>query len=117
LRDCFLPNTVQGCILIAFYVSLFIHQFLERTTTIENPCYEYDPIAEHEVESASGTGIAVMGVDILPTELPRESSSHFGGALVGVVRELLYAKEHQEAKTNGIDTSLLSNGLVRCNAV
>jgi hypothetical protein len=82
---------------------------------VENPCFEYDPIAEHEGEGESGTGISVMGVDILPSELPRESSSHFGEALTGVVKELLYAKVHQGAETHGIDKSLLSNGLVSLN--
>lgn len=53
-----------------------------------------------------------MGVDILPSELPRESSSHFGDALVGVVKELLHAKEQQGIETRGIDMSFLPNGLV-----
>ena len=56
-------------------------------------------------------GITVMGVDILPTELPRESSAHFGDALIGVVEELLEAKEKQNLDHPGIDTSLLSPGL------
>lgn len=93
--------------------SRFLLQFLERTTTVEQPCFEYDPIAECEVESGGGASISVLGVDILPAELPRESSHHFGESLVGVVKELLQAREHRVAETHGIDTTLLSPGLVR----
>ena len=82
---------------------------------MENPCFEYDPIAEQEM-SDTGAGISLMGVDILPTELPRESSQHFGDALVLVVQKLLHAKLQQDAKTRGIDTSLLPHSLVRKQA-
>lgn len=88
-------------------------QFLERTTTIEKPCFLYDPHSEREVDSElEDSGITVMGVDILPAELPRESSTHFGDALTGVVKELLHAKEQQDPDQSGIDTTFLSNGLV-----
>lgn len=79
---------------------------------MESPSFEYDPIAEKETGNLV-SGISVLGVDILPAELPRESSAHFGEALLGVVRELLYAKEHQKEGTRGIDVTLLSSGLVR----
>lgn len=67
------------------------------------------------MESGGGASISVLGVDILPAELPRESSHHFGESLVGVVKELLQAREHRVAETHGIDTTLLSPGLVRQN--
>ena len=86
-------------------------QCLERTTTIEDPCFHYDPILEREVKDDVGRGITVMGVDILPTELPKESSAHFGDKLMGVVEELLDAKEKQNPDYCGIDTALLSSGL------
>jgi len=63
------------------------------------------------VNSDIGQGITVMGVDILPTELPKESSAHFGDKLMGVVKELLHAKEKQKVDYVGIDTNLLSPGL------
>lgn len=54
-----------------------------------------------------------MGVDILPTEFPRESSEHFGNAVVGVVKELAGVKQRQDAGAGaGIDTKLLAPYLV-----
>lgn len=77
------------------------------------PSFQYDPILQRETDGDLSRGITVMGVDILPAELPRESSAHFGDALSPVVKELLHAREQQSAHTTGIDTGLLSPGLVR----
>jgi alpha-aminoadipic semialdehyde synthase len=87
-------------------------EFLERTTSIERPFFQYDPIIGREVSDGIGnTGITVMGVDILPTEFPRESSEHFGNAVVGVVKELAGVKQRQDVGA-GIDTKLLAPYLV-----
>jgi hypothetical protein len=48
----------------------------------------------------------------LPSELPKESSAHFGIALSGIIKQLLCVKEQQGTFSNGIDISLLSNGVV-----
>jgi alpha-aminoadipic semialdehyde synthase len=61
-------------------------EFLDRTTSIDNPFFEYDPSQKREVK-ANGNGITVCGVDILPTEMPRESSSHFGDALCPILED------------------------------
>jgi alpha-aminoadipic semialdehyde synthase len=88
-------------------------KLLERTTTVENPYFTYDPISEREVASEiTDSGITVLGVDILPSELPRESSEHFGNSAQGVIKEFLSAKEKQDKSVKGIDISLLSTGLV-----
>jgi len=50
-------------------------EILERTTTIEDPFITMD-------------GIDIMGVDILPSELPREASKHFGDYLMRFVPQL-----------------------------
>jgi alpha-aminoadipic semialdehyde synthase len=87
-------------------------EFLERTTSIERPFFQYDPITGREVSDGIGnSGVTVMGVDILPTEFPRESSEHFGNAVVGVVKELAQAKQRQDVGP-GIDTALLAPHLV-----
>ncbi|RLO07562.1 hypothetical protein DYB28_000243 [Aphanomyces astaci] len=52
-------------------------EFLDRSTTIEDPFYLYD------IQS-----LMMMGVDILPSELPTESSTHFGNHLVGFLKTL-----------------------------
>lgn len=61
-------------------------------------------------------GITVLGVDILPSEVPRESSEHFGYAVTRVIEELVQAKTQQHQHYKGIDPSFVSVGLVRyCN--
>ena len=89
-------------------------EFLDRTTTIEDPVYTYDPIQEREVGIGVGddtNGIVVMGVDILPTEFAKDSSEHFGRAVLPVVAEIIGAREQQEADIKGVDTNLLSPGV------
>jgi hypothetical protein len=86
-------------------------EFLERTTTIEEPFFHYDPLTGTEVSPGIGSsGITVLGVNILPSELSRESSAHFGEAVSHVLEQILTAKD--EASNNNIETSLLPPGLV-----
>jgi len=49
-----------------------------RASTIEDPVYGYDPISETETDYRQEHAIAVMAVDNLPCELPREASRGFG---------------------------------------
>lgn len=75
-------------------------EFLERTTNIDRPYFQYDPIVKSEVtESISSDGVTVMGVDILPTELPRESSAFFGDALLPVLENYIDLKTGEEASS------------------
>jgi alpha-aminoadipic semialdehyde synthase len=85
-------------------------EFLERSTTIDRPCFQYDPLRGKEVSNTiEGHGITMMGVDILPTELPIESSTHFGNAVKDVLDECaVVKKEYQD-----VDISRLSPKLVR----
>ena len=92
-------------------------EFLERRTTIEKPFFQYDPIVEREVaDEIDDRGVTVMGVDILPSEFPRESSEHFGDAVIGIVKELVNVKAHQAADVSGVMTSGLSPQLVSARA-
>lgn len=75
-------------------------EFLDRSTSIDRPCFQYDPFTGEEFSDTIGDrGVTVFGVDILPTELPLESSEHFGKALKQVLSDLVNAKTtfHQEA--------------------
>ena len=49
-----------------------------RSSTIENPNYGYNPITEQEVDFRDEKAIAVMAVDNLPCELPKDASDGFG---------------------------------------
>ena len=49
-----------------------------RSSTIENPIYGYNKFTNQETDYHSPMAIAVMAVDNLPCELPKDSSDGFG---------------------------------------
>lgn len=63
--------------------------FLSRSTTVEQPFFMYDAANDSDVNGIDGgDGVVMMGVDILPSELPREASTFFGDALMPFLEEL-----------------------------
>jgi alpha-aminoadipic semialdehyde synthase len=60
-------------------------EFLHHGTNIEDPVFVYDPELRKPTMGFKGHGILMMAVDILPSELPRESSLGFGEALIEFV--------------------------------
>ncbi len=57
----------------------------------DHPCYVYDPQSGSAHDGCDGVGPAVMAVDNLPCELPRESSDHFSHVLQDMVPALAAA--------------------------
>lgn len=53
-----------------------------RASTIAAPIYGYDPDTESETNFRNPGAIAVMAIDNLPAELPRDASEGFGAAFV-----------------------------------
>ncbi len=53
-----------------------------RASTIADPIYGYDPVKEAETDYRNPDAIAVMAVDNLPAELPRDASEGFGQTFV-----------------------------------
>ncbi|WP_089379290.1 NAD(P)-dependent oxidoreductase [Lutibacter flavus] len=49
-----------------------------RSSTIADPIYGYNPATEKEVDFKNKNAIAVMAVDNLPCELPKDASEGFG---------------------------------------
>ncbi len=49
-----------------------------RASTIADPIYGYDPKTEAETNFKNNDSIAVMAVDNLPCELPKDASEYFG---------------------------------------
>ncbi len=62
-----------------------------KGTEIEDPVFVYDPLTRKPTMGFKGDGILIMAVDILPSELPRESSQTFSDALVGFMPEIAAA--------------------------
>ncbi len=60
-------------------------------TEIEDPVFVYNPFTREPKMGFEGDGLLIMSVDILPSELPRESSISFGDALFKYVKGIAVA--------------------------
>jgi len=63
-----------------------------RSTSIAKPYYSFDINSMKEID-LSNEGIAVMAVDNLPSELPREASEEFGNSIISEVLPYLINKD------------------------
>jgi alpha-aminoadipic semialdehyde synthase len=59
-----------------------------KPTEIDDPIFVYDPETEQITMGHKGNGMLVMAVDILPAELPRDSSDGFADVLVNFVKPI-----------------------------
>jgi alanine dehydrogenase len=57
-------------------------------TPINDPIYVYNPFIGEITMGHQGEGMLIMAVDILPSELPRDSSNGFGDVLVNFVKPI-----------------------------
>ncbi|NND80307.1 MAG: alanine dehydrogenase [Maribacter sp.] len=64
-----------------------------RSSTIADPIYGYDPNTETETNYRNKKAIAVMAVDNLPAELPRDASGGFAEAFVKHVIPAFFNKD------------------------
>jgi saccharopine dehydrogenase (NAD+, L-lysine-forming) len=64
-----------------------------RPSTIADPIYGYDPETESEVDFTKENAIAVMAVDNLPCELPKDASADFGNELIKHVLPALFGED------------------------
>jgi alpha-aminoadipic semialdehyde synthase len=62
-----------------------------KGTEIEDPVFVYNPFTRQPAMGFKGEGVLVMAVDILPSELPRESSQTFSDALIGFMPSIASA--------------------------
>jgi alpha-aminoadipic semialdehyde synthase len=56
-------------------------EFMHQATDVEHPIFIYNPLTRQPAVGFDGEGIAVMAVDILPSELPRDASNSFSELL------------------------------------
>ncbi len=63
-------------------------EITHKGTDIEDPVFVYDPATGEPKMGFKGDGILVMAVDILPSELPRDSSIAFANALFEFVEPI-----------------------------
>ena len=63
-------------------------EITHKGTPIEDPVFVYDPATGKPSMGFEGEGMLVMAVDILPSELPRDSSHAFANALQDFVKPI-----------------------------
>ena len=59
-----------------------------KSTTVDKPVFVWDVDEETDQDGVEGRGPVIMAVDILPAELPRDSSRHFGDSLMQFLKQL-----------------------------
>ena len=65
-----------------------------RPSTIDQPIYGYDPETESEIDFKNTSAIAVMAVDNLPCELPKDASEGFGNSFVENILPAFFNNDH-----------------------
>ena len=67
-----------------------------KPSTISNPIYGYDKQSEQEIDFRNEGAIAVMAVDNLPCELPKDASEDFGNEMLAkIIPSLLISDDEQ----------------------
>ncbi len=64
-------------------------EFTEKVTDSSSPVFVYDPLTGKITDGYKGKGVAVMAVDNLPCELPKESSIAFSNALFNYIPSIV----------------------------
>ena len=80
-----------------------------RPSTIADPFYSYDPHTEREVAFGSEGAIAVVAVDNLPCELPRDASEDFGNELIKNVIPHFFSGDSEKILEKASETDLDGN--------
>jgi saccharopine dehydrogenase (NAD+, L-lysine forming) len=79
-------------------------EFTHKGTEIEDPVFVYNPHTDKPTMGFDGEGMLVMAVDILPSELPRDSSMAFSDALAGFVSSIAredFSKNYEQLSLPG----------------
>ena len=78
-----------------------------RSSKIPSPIYGYDPSTGLELDFMDENAIAVMAVDNLPCELPRDASEHFGDELIKIVMPILLGDDPENILERASETNKL----------
>lgn len=77
-----------------------------RPSKIGNGIYGYDPKTKSEVDFMDPGAIAVMAIDNLPCELPKDASEDFGNELLKHVLPCLFGEDPNHIIERGSQTNL-----------
>lgn len=90
IKELYLNNNPKLCVIGD--ITCDIEGGIECTlkpTEPGNPVYVYNPESDSAIDGFEGHGPLIMAVEILPSEIPRESSIYFSSVLSGLVPELI----------------------------
>jgi alanine dehydrogenase len=76
-----------------------------RASKIGHPIYGYDPQTGQEVDYSNEGAIAVMSIDNLPCELPKDASEDFGNELLKHVLPRLFGEDPDNMIAKGSETT------------
>jgi alanine dehydrogenase len=77
-----------------------------RPSKVDNPIYGYDPETGSEVNYLNDKAVAVMAVDNLPCELPKDASEDFGNELIKHVLPALVGDDPKKIIERASQTNL-----------
>lgn len=83
-----------------------------RSSNINNPIYGYNPITDKEDNFIKDNVIAVMAIDNLPSELPRDASEDFGDNLISNIFPLILSKDINQIIDNA---TICEDGILKPN--
>lgn len=92
LKDVFQSNTFR--LTIVGDISVDVNGAIQPTykvTTPDKPVYVYDPDKETYTDGYKGEGLAIMAVDNLPCELPKDASKAFSEILWHFIPDIVHA--------------------------
>lgn len=77
-----------------------------RSSSIADPIYGYNPQTEQEEDFMKADTIAVMAVDNLPCELPKDASEDFGNELIKHIFPALFSEDPDDIIGRATETTL-----------
>lgn len=77
-----------------------------RPSTIKDPIYGYNPASQSEVDFMDKDAIAVMAVDNLPCELPKDASEDFGNDFIQFILPNFFNGDPDKILERGSETNL-----------
>jgi saccharopine dehydrogenase (NAD+, L-lysine-forming) len=77
-----------------------------RPSTIKDPIYGYNPTTQSEVDFMDKDTIAVMAVDNLPCELPKDASEDFGNDFIQFILPNFFNGDPDRIIERGSETNL-----------
>jgi saccharopine dehydrogenase (NAD+, L-lysine forming) len=80
-----------------------------RSSSIQAPFFGYDPETGLEIDPMNEKAMAIMAVDNLPCELPKDASEDFGNELLKHILSPLFEEDPDKIISRGSETTLDGN--------